>query len=372
MQYSLPDLAERIQDFTNTVVSPNIIKWERDHEACRSFLTEAAKRGLLGLETPASSGGMGASFLDKMLMAREVSQSSMAVVFSVINSQNIAARMAASANVRHREEIAPLLRSADLIGCTALTEPHAGSDFAAIKTSAVKVAGGWQLNGSKAWITNAAHADIIMLYAQTDPEKGWKGIASFMVDARRGGFRRGKIYDLIGGHPIGAGEFHLENYIAPEEDMLAPPGEAFKIAMNSINGARTYVAAMCAGMIQNALRKSVDYCKERRSFGAPLLQHQGLKWSLADVATQLECLDLLTLKAGQHIADGKDAVLSAAMAKKLAGDITIPALTTCLQAMGANGLKEENGLGHHLACAKIAAYTDGSTEMMNERIAAAF
>lgn len=370
MLYTHPDLSSITHAFGEDLIKPNILKWERDHAAPRGIFVEAGKRGLLGLETSLEQNGMGVNFLDKLAFCYHLSHHSMAATFSLINSQNIAARLVSSDIARHREEIAPKVRSGEFVGCTALTEPHAGSDFAAIKTTATKIKGGWQISGLKAWITNAAHADVIMLYAQTDPAKGWRGVASYLIDARNPGFKRGKIYDLMGGHSIGAGEFELDNYFAPDEDMLAPPGEAFKIAMAGINGARTYVAAMCAGMIKDALGKAVAYSKQRTSFGNPIVSHQGLKWSLVDVATQLEILTLLTQKAGQKIDVGEDAVLSAAMVKKVAGEITIPALTTCIQAMGANGLLEENLLGHHLACAKIAGYTDGSTEMMNERIAA--
>ncbi|MEH6403146.1 MAG: acyl-CoA dehydrogenase family protein [Sneathiella sp.] len=372
MQYSHPTLHSLVKEFGESVIKPNLLNWEQERQAPRTIFSSAAELGLLGLETHQQSGGLGANFMDKLCVACDLSQYSMAVTFALINSQNIASRLSLSSTDRHRFDLAPQLRKGERVGCTALTEPHTGSDFAAISTIARPTKDGWLLNGTKAWITNAAHADTIMLYAQTDPAKGWRGIASFLVDARQPGFERGEIYSLMGGHSIGAGEFHLTDYFAPHDDLLAPPGDAFKIAMNSINGARTYVAAMCIGMIKDALSKAITYGKERRSFGKPLLGHQGLKWSLVDVAVQLESLTLLTTKAGLHITNGEDAVLSAAMAKKVAGEITIPALTACIQAMGANGLKSETLLGHHMACAKIAAFTDGSTEMMNERIAASF
>jgi len=372
MSYSIVDLEKAVRDFGETVVAPNIVGWERTHKAPREIFQEAAEYGFLGLETPTEMGGSGASFSDKVKFARQLSHYSMATAFAIINSQNIASRLAHSSTLRHRKELAPELRDGKLVGCTALTEPHAGSDFAAITTTAKKEPGGWRISGEKAWITNAGNADIILLYAQTDPTKGWRGIASFLVDARKSGFNRGENYNLIGGHVIGAGGFTLDNYFAPDEDLIAMPGDAFKSAMSSINGARTYVAAMCAGMLNDAHKKAVTYGKERQSFGVPILQHQGLKWSLVDVAAKIEILDLLTQKASQQIDTGQDAVLCAAIAKKVAGEETLPGLNACIQAMGANGLKEENGLGHHLACAKIAAYTDGSTEMMNERIAASF
>ena len=350
-------------------VEKHRLHWEKRQEAPKEMFKRAADVGLLGLETETVFGGLGAPFSDKVELGRVISHQSMAAVFALINSQNVASRLRLSPHPKHHQ-MADEILNADRIGCTALTEPHAGSDFAAITTSAVKTENGWVLNGSKAWITNAAYADTIMLYAQTDPEKSWRGIASFVIDARRTGFRRGEIYKLIGGHAIGAGDFHLEDYLAPEEDLLSPPGEAFKFAMNSINGARTYVAAMCVGMMENALELATSYAKERKTFGTELLSHQGYRWSLSDVATQIAALSALTDKAAHLIDGGEDAVLAAAMAKKMAGEITIPAITACMQAMGAHGLREEHFLGQHLAAAKIAAFTDGSTEMMKERIGA--
>jgi alkylation response protein AidB-like acyl-CoA dehydrogenase len=294
----------------------------------------------------------------------------MAFAFSLVNSQNIAAKLSVGVNaVRHHELITSVMR-AELFGATALSEPGAGSDFSGISTLAEKNGTGWLLNGTKAWISNAAIADIFIVYAQTIPAGGWRGIASFLVDARKPGFRRGEIYRLLGGHAIGAGEFHLENFQASEEDLLSPPGEAFKHAMSTVNGARIYVASMCCGMIADALERALDYGEERVAFGQPILNNQGLVWSLSDVATDLEALRALAEKAGRQVDRGEDAVFSAAVVKKFAGDITVPAITACIQAMGANGLRQDSNLGRHLAGAKIAAFTDGSTEMMNERISA--
>lgn len=182
------------------------------------------------------------------------------------------------------------------------------------------------------------------------------------------GFRRGDIYQLLGGHAIGAGEFHLEDFHVGQQDVLSPPGEAFKHAISTVNGARIYVAGMCCGMMADALNRALDYGKNRRAFGRPILENQGLMWSLTDVATDLEALRALTEKAGRQVDGGENAVLAAAVAKKFAGRVTLTAITACIQAMGANGLRQDSTLGRHLAGAKIAAFTDGSTEMMNERI----
>lgn len=363
-------LLDRAAAFTEATVRPSAAKWERERRQPVEALREAAALGLLRLEALAAQGGLGQRYLVKLALCEEMSRADMAFTFSMVNTQNVAARLAFSPNAHHRDTHVPALMSGSIFGATALSEPGAGSDFSSIRTSARKVDGGWRLDGEKGWITNASIADLFITYVQTDPSAGWRGIACFLVDARKSGFTRRPAYDLMGGHAIGAGGFALENYIASEGDMLAPPGEAFKLAMKGVNGARVYVAAMCAGLLADALEKALAYGASRETFGKRLLDHQGLNWSLGDVANDLEALRALTAHAGQLIDADGDAVMAAAHAKKFAGRVTLPRIADCIQAMGANGLREEHGLGRHLACAKIAAYTDGSTEIMNERIGA--
>jgi len=366
-QSNIVEVAHR---FRVDVIEPGAQAWESGDSQAVEALREAARAGLLSFETPTDFGGLGCDFQTKQAICEELSRGDMALAFSLINTQNIAAKLAAAPNSAGYRDTISALMSADIFGATALSEPGAGSDFAGISTLAEPTEQGWVLNGSKAWITNAAIADIFIVYAQTAPGSGWRGIAAFLVDARKPGFSRGEIYSLLGGRAIGAGEFHLRDYQVSAQDLLSPPGEAFKQAMTQVNGARAYVASMCCGMIDDALKRALSYGQSRSAFGQPLLNNQGLMWSLVDVATDLEALRALAEKAGRLIDAQEDAVMAAAVAKKLAGRVTVPAITACIQAMGANGLRVENALGRHLAGAKIAAFADGSTEMMNERIAA--
>jgi alkylation response protein AidB-like acyl-CoA dehydrogenase len=232
------------------------------------------------------------------------------------------------------------------------------------------VPGGWALDGEKAWITNGATARSILVYAQTDAARGTQGFAAFVIDADREGFERLAAYDLMGGHAIGTAGFRLKDVRVAETALLFPPGEAFKRALLSINGARTYVAAMCCGMVEAALRAAVPYATRRRSFGKRLIDHQGLRWQLADVATDLEAARGLTYDAALRVTEGRDAVLAAAHAKKFAVRMAQQRLGDCMQAMGAAGLRESCPIGRHIAGARIAGYVDGTTEMQNERIGA--
>jgi alkylation response protein AidB-like acyl-CoA dehydrogenase len=281
------------------------------------------------------------------------------------------ARFARDGQPGHVARLLPRMLAGEVIGCAGLSEPGVGSDFGGLEMSAVRVEGGWKLNGAKAWITNAAVAGLSVAYAQTDKSQGYRGIACFAIEADRPGFERSKPFELHGGHAIGAGGFRLVDYFAPEEAVLHPPGRAFKAALAGINGARAYVAAMCCGMLQASLETAVRYTQQRRTFGQPVIDHQGVRWKLVDAATDLEAARLLTYRAARLIDEGKDAVLPAAYAKKFATDMAVQRIADCIQAMGANGLRADYPLARHLAGAKIAAYTDGSIEMMNERIGAA-
>lgn len=363
-------LLAKARMFRTEYVEPKAAGWEAARVVPVAALRAAAVQGFLALETPVALGGLGHPYRMKLALAEELARADMAFTFSLINTQNVAARLAGSRTERHREEHVPALMRGDIFGATALTEPHAGSDFAAITTHARRAEGGWVLNGEKAWITNASVADLFITYAQADSTAGWRGIGGFLVDARRPGFERGAAYALMGGHAIGAGGFKLRDYFVPDEDVLSAPGDGFKQALAGVNGARVYVAAMCCGMIAASLKTALDYGATRQTFGRPVIEHQGVKWSLVDVANDFEALHGLVWRAGELIEIGADAVMAAAHAKKFAGRVTVPAIVTCIQAMGAEGLRNDYPLGRHLACAKIAAYTDGSTEMMNERIGA--
>lgn len=364
------EFLNRARSFRKSFIDPNAAVWEAAREVPVAALRAAAEQGFLAVETPASVGGLGHRYRVKLALAEEISRGDMAFAFSMINSQNVAARLAASQTARHREEHVPALLRGEIFGATAATEPHAGSDFAAITTTARRVEGGWMLSGEKGWVTNASVADLFITYAQTEPTAGWRGIGGYLVDARRDGFARGETYRLLGGHAAGAGGFALRDYFVPDDDVLAGPGDGFKLALAGVNNARVYVAAMCCGMMASSLEIALGYGAKRQAFGRPIIEYQGLKWSLVDVANDLEALSGLTWAAGALVETGADAVMAAAHAKKFAGRVTVPAIAACIEAMGAAGLRTEYPLGRHLACAKMAAFTDGSTEMMNERIGA--
>lgn len=355
-------------DFAKREVAPKAQTWEDNRQMPVDTLKAASLMGLTGLQVPRDYGGADASFALKVRVAEEMSRHCFAFTFGMINNIGAATKIARNAPKEVADMYLPVMLRGELIGCTALTEPGAGSDFSAIRTIARKVDGGWVLNGEKAWITNAAAADVIHLYAQTDPKLGWRGVAGFLVDARQPGVTRKPAFDVMGGFAIGAGGFELSDHFVPDNRMLAEPGAGFKKAIGSVNAARTYVAAMCCGMTEAAIHLTARYALKRPAFGGSLADLQGLRWRLADAQTDVEAARLLAYRATNAIETGQDAQIHAAHAKKFSARMADTHLPLCIQTMGANGLLRDYPLARHLACARIANYVDGTSEIQNERI----
>ena len=364
------DLIARAERLTRDIVIPYVAQWERERRIGHEGVHAAAAIGLTRLQVPVDQGGLGMSFACKARVAEVLAAGDFGFTMSLINTQNIAAKLARDASPAIAARYVADIVAGRRFGCTALSEPGAGSDFAAITTLATPCEGGWRINGAKAWIANAVQADVVVLYAQTQAGSGGRGIACFVVDGTRAGFEREPAFQLGGQHTIGTGGFRLDNYLAHPDEMLHPPGQAFKAAMNSINGARTYIAAMCCGMVGEALRVVSEYGEQRNSFGKALADHQGWRWRLAEAASELAACRLMVAHTATLIDARADAQLAAAQTKLLATRMADRQLPILAQAMGAEGLREQHPFARHLMGARVAGFVDGSTEMLLERICA--
>jgi len=351
--------------FAREVVAPQAATWEQARSMPVATLRAAAEAGLTGLLLPAEAGGHGLSYTAMARVMEEMAAADMAFAFSLVVHNNLMGNIAANGDAAQQARHLPALLAGERIGAFLLTEPSGGSDAAAIRTRAVRDGDGWRLDGAKAWVTNAAHADLLSVYAQTEPEEGWRGIACFLVDAEAPGVVREPPYSLLGGHAMGAGGFGFEAVRVTDADMLVPPGRGFKAAMAGIDLARANVAAMCCGMLRTGLDVALRQASARMAFGQPVAAFQGLQWQLADVATDLHAARLMAYAATQGIDRDGAAPLAAAHAKKFATRVALTGLSQCMQALGADGLKQEHPLARHLAGAKIAQYLDGTTEIQN-------
>lgn len=366
----MSEIVERAARFAEAYVKPRAAGWHREGRMQAEALRAAAAEGLLAFQTSKAWGGLEIGFDAKVGLLEVLSRHSYDFAFSLTNTAGCAAHIAEVMPRAVAERYVPAMLKGERFGGSALSEPGAGSDFAGIKTRAVKDGDAWILSGEKGWITNAAFGDVFITYAQTDPAQGWRGIGCFLVDGQREGFRRSSAEALAGGGVIGAGGFQLDGYRVRPDEVVAPPGQAFRRAMSGVNQARTYVAAMCVSMVDACLDTAIAFGKERQAFGSALSAKQGWRWMAADIATDAEAARQLVRVAKAKIVAGDDAALASAHAKKFATRMAVQRISDACQLMGAAGLRETYPFLRHLASARVASYTDGSTEMQNERIAA--
>jgi alkylation response protein AidB-like acyl-CoA dehydrogenase len=360
---------EEAGQFSQRHLAPNAAQWGQGLFDRRALFEPAGAAGLLSLQVPLEFGGLGLTFRDKVKVLQQLARIDFSAAMALVNSHNVAAQLVkASPN-----ELAPLyvsnLLSGNIVACTALTEPGAGSDLGQIQTTATRQGDGWLLNGSKTWIINAAHADGVVVYAQTQLGSGVKGIAAFFVLADSPGFERIAVATNSALSSMGIGGFRLTNVYCDSLHLLYEPGKAFVDIMGAINRARTYVAAMCCAMVSQALTDVSVYGHKRTAFGRSLDQYQGWRWQIAEAATALKAGELLVSDACELIDKGVEVQTAAAQAKLYATSMAQTQLGSLLHAMGAEGFLDRYAFLRHLTAAHTAALADGSTAMLLDRVA---
>ncbi len=351
--------------FAASFLAPNAQTWESTKAAPREMFSAAGDAGLLGLLVPQEQGGKGVSYVALLMMLEAMAKVDMAATFALIVHNNHARAIAVSGSDHLNGAYLADMIAGRTVGAFLLTEPQGGSDAAAISTTAIKDGDDYIINGAKAWISNTPTADILNVFAQTEPGAKARGVLSIQVPADTPGVTRLPAYEMMGGYAIGAGGFEFRDVRVPKSQLMLPAGKGFQAAMGGIDIARAGVAAMCAGMLraERLTRQKARHCDVQP--GAPLADQQGLMWTLADVATDMEATRLMAFNAAAKIDSGKSAVEAAAHAKKFATRVAFKGLNACMQAMGADGLKQEFPLARHLAAAKMAEYLDGTTEIQN-------
>jgi alkylation response protein AidB-like acyl-CoA dehydrogenase len=358
-----------VRAFARDVVVTEAAGWARGAPPDPAILAHAAKIGLTSIEVPAGLGGLGLGFRAKVEACAIIAAADFGLAMSLVNTHNVAKRIATTAPAKVSGELSPGLLSGRASACTALTEPGAGSDAAAMSCLARQAPGGWILDGEKAWIVNARHAGLAIVYAQTgDPGHG-AGIAAFLVDLNQPGCERYPIDSGISQASIGTGGFVLKRVFVPDERLLLPAGTAFKAILEEINGARIYVAAMCCAMVSSALRIVQSYGESRHTFGKPLGKHPAWRQRLAETIVRLASAWALVetaITATEAHADVRHVAAAAKVQAVMLAQTELPAL---LHAMGAEGLQQAYPFTRHIGAAQIAALTDGSSAMLLDRLA---
>lgn len=332
------------------------------------WVSRWAGEGMLGLQAKRADGGFGASYLCKIRVAQEMAQHSFAAAFCMNHHQGSVTRISHGGSSRQREELLKPMLSGAVLATSAMSEPSGGSDVAALSATARPVEGGWLLNGTKTWLTNGMMVNQLILLARTEGAEGSDSIASFLVDCGNESSVERREIVVSGARSFRFAEITFRDHFIPEWAMFIQPGEAFKSSMTTVNAARVHVAAMCVAALYAALSEAALYCDARHSFGKSLLSHQGLRWELAEVATRLEAANALVFRAAHHIDQGDVIVSLAAQCKKFAVDTAIWGVDQCMRAMGAIGASDVHRLNMLYSEVRMAAYGDGTNEILLDRI----
>lgn len=359
---------DQIEEFAEKVILPAAADWSMGATPDDAIYDRAGQIGILGMQVPQAFGGLGLDFATSTAACRILAGADFGFAMSLVNTHNIALRLTEIAPDALCQRYLPGLLSGKISACTALTEPGTGSDFAAVTTKATQTGTGWVLNGEKTWIINVRHAGLSIVYAQCGTIGDAKGIGAFLVDLSASGVRRYAIDSGFAQTSMGTGGIVFENVELMQNALLIAPETAFKAILTEINGARTYVAAMCNGMLARAIHDAAAYGERRQSFGKPLNAIPSWQAGLSAAKAALDASEAPIAQATELVNSGQDAQLLAAQAKIDAVTAAQKHLPELLQLMGAEGLRPEHVFCRHIAAAQIAGFTDGATNILKDRV----
>ena len=375
MNFELTEEQRMIQDmsrkFAEKEIKPIAAELDRTHRHPAEICAKMGELGLMGITIPEEYGGAGMDYICYVLAMIEISKAcaSCGVIMSVCNSLYNFPVFAYGTEEQKQKYLRPVA-SGEVLGCYGLTEAGAGSDPASMKTIAVLHGDEWVINGVKRFITNGNVARYCVLAAVTDKTAGYKGISSFIVDlADTPGFKVGVVEEKLGINASGTAELVFEDARIPKGNLLGNPGEGFRQMLTTLDGGRIGIASQALGIGRAALEDALEYSKTREQFGKPISSFQAIQWKLADMATQLDAAELLTLRAAWLEQNGRHYEKEAAMAKLMASDVAMTASLEGVQIFGGYGYCREYPAERHMRDAKITQIYEGTNEIMRLVIA---
>ena len=331
-------IRDSMRAFAQERLAPFAAEWDRNHTFPREALNELAELGALGMVVPEEWGGAGMDYMSLVLTLEEIAagDGATSTIVSVQNSLSCGIPNRFGNDAQKEEWLKPLARG-EKLGCFCLTEPHVGSDAAAIRTTAVRDGEHWIINGVKQFITTGKYADVAIVFAVTDKAAGKKGISCFLVPADTPGYSVARIEEKMGQKASDTAQLLFENCRVPASALLGKEGEGYKIALSNLEAGRIGISAQCLGMARAALEAAVKYALERESFGKPIFEHQAVNFRLADMATQLEAARQLVWHAASLKDAGRPCLKEASMAKLFASEMAERVCSDAIQVHGGYG-----------------------------------
>ena len=353
-----------VREFAEKEVGPIAAELDKKAEYPTKTLEKMAKLGLLGIIIPQEYGGAGLDTISYSIVVEEISRkcASTGVITSVHNSLTAWPIMKYGTDEQKKKYL-PILAKGEKIGAFAGTEPNAGSDLGAMKTTAVLKGNKYIINGDKTFITSGPEAGIIIVFAVTDKNAGVKGISAFIVESKFKGYKVGSIFEKLGINASKTSELIFENMEVPKENLLGKEGDGFKIALSTLDGGRIGIASQAVGIAQAALDESIEYSKQRQQFGKPIASFQAIQWMIADMATKIEAARFLVYNAAYKKDIGERISKEAAMAKLFASEIAVDTVIKAVQIHGGYGYTKEYTVERLFRDAKITEIYEGTSEV---------
>ncbi|MBF6354568.1 acyl-CoA dehydrogenase family protein [Nocardia higoensis] len=360
---------ESYRKFLEQHVAPNHAEWEEAGLVPREVWLEAGKQGFLGMAVPEEYGGGGVQdFRYNAIITEETSRLQYSGLGFSLHNDVIAPYLLELANDEQKQRWLPGFCSGEIITAIAMTEPGTGSDLQGIKTRAVRDGDDWVLNGAKTFITNGINADIVIVVAQTDPEKGALGFSLFVVERGMPGFERGRNLDKIGLKAQDTAELSFTDVRVPSKNLLGVEGQGFIHLMQNLPQERMSIAVMAAGAMEACLEMTCQYVRDRKAFGKPIGALQNTRFVLAELATKTTAVRVLVDRFIEDLNAGKLSAEDAAMAKWWSTEEQIDLINRCLQLHGGYGYMREYPIAKAYMDARIQAIYGGTTEIMKEII----
>jgi len=362
-------LLGEIRRFNAEIVEPRVREMDEKAKLDPEIVKTMFEMGLMGIDVPEEYGGSGMTFTDAILAIMELAKvdPSVAVVCDVQNTlvNNAIRRWGTE---EQKKTWLPKL-SQEIVGAYALSEPDSGSDAFALRCRADKVDGGYRLTGTKLWITNGYEAELFLVFANVDFEKGYKGITCFLVSRDMEGFTVGKKEDKLGIRASSTAELILENVFVPEDRILGEVGRGYKVAIETLNEGRIGIGAQMVGLAQGALAHAIAWAKERQQFGRPIAKFQAVQFALARLDAQIEAARLTVLNAARLKENGEQFIREAAIAKFSAAEAAEQAASMAVEIFGGYGFTKDYPVEKLFRDAKIGKIYEGTHFMQLQTIA---
>ncbi len=374
MMLQTEDITQQItqttKDFAAQHIKPHVMEWDETQTFPKELFAEMGALGLMGVFVPEEYGGSGLTYFEYKIIIEEIAKVCGSIGLSVAAHNSLCiGHILSFGNEEQKQKYLPKLASGEWLGAWGLTEPNTGSDAGNMKCVATKKNNEWIINGTKSWITHGKSGNVAVVIARTGESRAKNNATAFVVERGTPGFSAGKKENKLGMRASETAEMIFDNCIIPDENRLGEIGDGFKQSMKVLDGGRISIASLSLGIAKGAFEAAVRYSKERYQFDQPIANFQGISFKLADMATEIDAADLLTLRACELKNQNKTVSREAAMAKYYASEVAVKTATEAVQIFGGNGYTKEFPVEKYYRDAKLCTIGEGTSEIQKLVIA---